>query len=142
MPKELAIGSTVYSCTLFKEIKWWVIILFQETVSILYWLLHQEHFLNRRVSVFPLHCGKPMFSPVVKIFLTKTCFSVYITHNFINFTWFALLSHQKFDERFLFKPGACYLIYHHFELPQKKYFWEYEWISNNAEFTFMEKTLK
>ena len=35
--------------------------------------------------------GKPIFSPLVKIFLTKIYFSVHITYSFVNFTFFLLL---------------------------------------------------
>ena len=39
----------------------------------------------------------------MKTFLTKTYFSVHITHSSVNFTWFALISPQKFADRHLFK---------------------------------------
>ena len=45
-------------------------------------------------------------------FLTKTCFSIHIT------------SHQRFNYRRLFKPGALCLICCNFALPQNKYFCE------------------
>ena len=45
-----------------------------------------------------------------------------MTYSFIDFIGFALLSHQRFDDRPLFKPGALCLICHHFELPKNKYF--------------------
>ena len=48
--------------------------------------------------------------------------AVCITHSSVNFTWYALLSHQKFDAIALFKPEALCLICCHFEQPQKKYF--------------------
>ena len=51
---------------------------------------------------------KPMFNPLVNSFLIKTCFSMHITHSPINFTWFALLSYQKFDKRPLFKSEALW----------------------------------
>ena len=38
-------------------------------------------------------------------FSAKTCFSIHIKQSSVNFTWFALLSHQKFDDRPLFMPG-------------------------------------
>ena len=40
-----------------------------------------------------------------KHFLTKMCSSIHITHS-VNLTWFALLSHQKFHDRPLFKPPS------------------------------------
>ena len=46
-----------------------------------------------------------MFKPFVNISLTKIFFSVYIIYSSVNFLWFALLSHQKFDNRSLSKPG-------------------------------------
>ena len=64
--------------------------------------------------LFDLHFKcKPIFTPPAKIFsflffFTKTCFFVYITHSSLNFTWFSLFSHQKFDQRPLFKPGALF----------------------------------
>ena len=71
---------------------------------------------------------KTMFSLFVKIFLTKKCFTVNIIHSFVNFTWFTLVNCQKFDDRLLFKPGAVCLIFLHFELSQKKYFYKIKMI--------------
>ena len=51
--------------------------------------------------------NSPLFKPGTS-FLTKTCFSVHITHSSVNFTWFALYNHQKFDDRPLFKLGASF----------------------------------
>ena len=45
--------------------------------------------------------GKCKFSKFVNIVFAK-----HITHCVVNFTWFALLSQQKFDDRPLFKLGA------------------------------------
>ena len=59
--------------------------------------------------------GKPMFSPFLNIILTKICFFVHIRYSSVNFTWFALFTHQKFDDRPLLKPGALHFICHHFE---------------------------
>ena len=42
--------------------------------------------------------------------MTKTCLSVHITYSLEHFPWFALLSHQKFDDRFLFQPEALSMI--------------------------------
>ena len=42
-----------------------------------------------------------MFGSFVNIF----CFSIHITHCSVNFTWFALLSYQRLDDRSLFQPG-------------------------------------
>ena len=39
-------------------------------------------------------------------FFTKTCCSGHITYSFVNFTWFVLLNHQKFYDKFLYKSGA------------------------------------
>ena len=91
-------------------------------------------FLYCRVSMFPLyrlsfqhaHRGKPKFRQFVNIFWTKTCFSIYIRHFSVNFSWFALLNYQKFDDRSVFKPGTFSLIFHHFELPQNNYFCKIE----------------
>ena len=62
-----------------------------------------------------IFCSKPIFRSFIHNFLTKTFFSVHITHSSVHFTWFALLSHPEFDDKPLFKPGACGLIYNHFE---------------------------
>ena len=68
-------------------------------------------------------CGNPMFSLMVKFFFfIKIGFSVSIIDSSVNYILFALLSHQKFDDRSLFKPGALCSICCHFELPQNKYF--------------------
>ena len=57
LPKKLAVGSTVNSCTFFKEINsdgsFYVPKDYQH--DLLYWLLCLELFLYRRVSVFPFH---------------------------------------------------------------------------------------
>ena len=52
--------------------------------------------------------GKPI-KLICNILLTKTYFSMHITHSSVNFTWFVLLTHQIFDDRILFKPGASFL---------------------------------
>ena len=59
------------------------------------------------------------FSPFV-IFFIKTFFSVHITY-LVNFTWFSLLCHQKFDVQVW-----CTLIFSYFELLQNKYISEIE----------------
>ena len=82
---------------------------------LLYWLLHRKLFLHPKVSVFPLQwllfffsTQRSLFRPFVNILLTITCFSVPIAHPSKDFTWFALLGHQKFDDRTLFKPGELW----------------------------------
>ena len=52
------------------------------------------------------HGTKPMLSPFVNIFFVLKDDSLYTSHNFINFTWFALFIHQIFDDRPLFKLGG------------------------------------
>ena len=106
LPKELAIGRTIYSCTFFKEIKK------DFQYDFLYWLLHLKLFLYLKVCFYSIHC---LFNSdfywqthvllICKHFLIKTTFSVHIQSS-INFTWFTLVSHPKFDDRYLFKPGA------------------------------------
>ena len=64
--------------------------------------------------------GKSMFSSFVKTFLTKTCLFVHITHSSVNFTWFALHSQQKFDDRPPYNSGGFCLVFSHFEQPQSK----------------------
>ena len=54
----------------------------------------------------------------------------------VNFIWFALLSHQKFDDRPLFKPGA--LICHHSEQPQNNFFCEIKIIFALDQFQTMQ----
>ena len=71
--------------------------------------------LNSTINLFK------QLGPFVKIFFTKTCFSVHITHSFVNFIWFVFLNHQRFHERPLFKPGAICLICHYFAQLQNKY---------------------
>ena len=75
-------------------------------------------FLYNRISVSTpwivfstqVHNGKPIFSQFVNIFLTKTCSSIDIAYSSVNFKWFALLSHQKLDDRLLFKLGVLFAI--------------------------------
>ena len=73
--------------------------------------------LNQCVSTSwtQANCGKLMFRPFINMLLTKTCFSVQITHSSIKCIWFALLSQQKFDGRPHFKPGAPGSFFYHFE---------------------------
>ena len=63
-----------------------------------------------------------MLSSFVNGFLTKTGFCIHIKHYFINLTWFALLSDQKFDARPPLKPALFCLVCRRFELSQNKYF--------------------
>ena len=126
MPKELAIGSIPYSYPLFKD--------FNSDESfhvpnhcqhdLLYRQLSRELFLYQRVSMFPFQIlslqnqvcnSKPLLSPFINIFFNKTCFSVYIILSSVNFIWFAFLSHEKFQDRPLFKLGALHLIRCDFE---------------------------
>ena len=51
----------------------------------------------------------------LKLFLTERCFFMYITNSSVNFAWFALFSHQEFDDRPLFEPEILCLIFHQFE---------------------------
>ena len=118
----LAIGSTIYNCTFFKEISCPESFLFPEQSawpSLLTALLRK---FSLPVNVFLLHglsfwhrfwVANPFFSHVVK-FLTKMFFSVLIKYSSVNFTWFALLSHQGYDDRPLFKPEALCLTCYHF----------------------------
>ena len=83
--------STFYSCTIFKEINSHES--FHISEDCLYWMLPPEHFLYWRVGVFPLYeTGLSWQNQFVNNFLTRSCFSVHITHSSVNFTWFLLLS--------------------------------------------------
>ena len=106
----LAIDSIVYMCTFSKEINGDESSHCPEDFQhdLLYRLLCPEIFLYQRVNVFPLNglsfslrfvVVNPLASSSVKIILAKTCFSTHITYSSVNFIWFALLSHQKFDDR-------------------------------------------
>ena len=44
----------------------------------------------------------------VVFFLLKHASQYTFTNSSVNFTWFVLLSHQRFDERPLFKPGSLW----------------------------------
>ena len=60
-----------------------------------------------KMTFFTDHCAQNFSFNKVSVFatsLTKLYFSVYITHFSVNFTWFALLSHQILNNRPLFKP--------------------------------------
>ena len=119
-PKELAIGSTVYSCIFFQGNQSWWILSCPRRLSVWPSLLtttprpfslRESLFVSSLLTVFLTlaHSGKPIFSPFVNIFFfTKIYLSIYITHSSVNFTWFALLSSQKFNDRPLFKPGALF----------------------------------
>ena len=68
-----------------------------------------------------------------------------IAHSSVNFTRFVLFSHQRFDDKPLFKPGAPIFDLLPFWIASKQIFlWDwndfcYKPIANNAEFIFMEK---
>ena len=66
--------------------------------------------------------------------------SLYTTYSYINFTWFVLLSHQKFDDKSLFKPGDLYNLLP-FWINSKQNNFHYKTVLNNAEFTFIKKSI-
>ena len=75
-------------------------------------------FLTREsVCLHSIETDKLMFSLYAIIYddFTKTCFSIHITYSPVNFTSFASSSHQKFDDRPLFRLGALHLICCHFK---------------------------
>ena len=149
--KALAVGNTVYSCTFFKEINSDGSLYIPEGYQhkLLYWLLCPEVFLYWRVGLLLLKglsfqlgfVADHLFSPFVNIFfLTSTYFSVYITSRFsVNFTWFAFLSHQKFDETTVqaWSTGFATILNLKKFLRGKTFC--YKPISNNAEFVSIEK---
>ena len=108
------------------------------------------NFIFQKISVFSPHdlsfwlwlAVANHALPICRPFLTKTYLSLPITKSSVNFTWFALLSHYKFDKSLL-KPGELCLICCHSELPQNKNFNEirifFATFPNNAEFTFFWK---
>ncbi len=60
--------------------------------------LHSMDYLFDSGSLAQTHV-----KPTCKHFFSKTCFSVNFTHSPVNYTWFGLLSYQRFDDRPLFK---------------------------------------
>ena len=109
----MATGNILYSCTFFREISSnGSFHISEDYIVPLYWLLHPE-LLFTRESVY-CHCmdflnqacsGKPIYKDFFFFFLPNTWFSVYITQSSVNFTWFALLNHQKFDDGPLFNAS-------------------------------------
>ena len=95
--------------------------------------LRRVHFLlySQYISTLLTVCSikarwcKPTFSPFVNFFFIKTCFSVHFKQCSVNFTWFEVLCHQKFDDR----PIKAYMNSH------KKYFWRLSWFlrCNNSK---------
>ena len=86
----------------------------------LQWLICHKTKPNHRIalcfhSITYARRGKLKFSWFVIIFFIKTCFSIYITHSPVNFTWSALHNCQKFDDRPLFNPRTLCLICYQFE---------------------------
>ena len=107
---------------------------FQKSVSRIFFIDHctlNSFFTRESLCFYFMNCF--FFSIQAQ---TKTCFSLHITHS-VSFTWLALLSHQKFHDRFLFKPETHCLICHQFELPLNKYFCEIKIIF--AIFKFSKK---
>ena len=82
--------------------------------------------------------GHLMFSPFVNIFWIESYFSMHITHSSLNFTWFAFLNQQKFDDRPLFKSWDVCLISSNFVLSQKKYLCKIKIIFSINQFQRMQ----
>ena len=58
----------------------------------------------------------------------------------VNFTWFALLCHQKVGDILLFRHGALCLIWRNFRQPHSQYFSETKiTFTKNAELTYIRK---
>ena len=111
MPQKLAIRGTFYRRTFLMKINsdgpfhipenWPLLTMASRTFS-----LSESHCVSTLWAVFLIQagCRKPVFSPFINFFFffffffTITCFSVHISHS-ENFKWFALFSHQKFDDR-------------------------------------------
>ena len=89
------------------------------------------------VFSFQVCCGKTIFSPFVIFFFffTKTCFSIHITLSSVNFTWFALLSRQNFDDRLLFYLSSFWMA------SKQIFLWNYNnfYYKNDTEFIFIRK---
>ena len=112
--------------------------------DLLYWL-----FLYHRVWVFPFHelsfwfrlvVVNPCLTHLLTIFQLKhaASSSLYTSHIFGEF-WFALFSHQKFDDISLCLSLENCLICCHLVSPQNKnMFWDKS-IPNKAGFTFIVK---
>ena len=110
--------------------KWWALSCSKRrsllTATTRTFSLSEKQYVSIPCTVFSTrtHSSKA----ICKYFLTKTYFSVPIIHFSVNFTWITLFSHQRFDDRPLFKPGALCLIYCHIFC--------YKPIPNNSKFTF------
>ena len=112
--KALFIGCIVYSYTFSRISILMSPIKSQKTLNMNLFLttaprtfsLPDSQCISTQSTVFSIQtlCGKPIFSPLVNIF----GFSVHITHSCVNFIWFALLSHQAFNDRPLFKRGELF----------------------------------
>ena len=144
--------SIVFSCSFCKEINSdESFLVTEDSQNDNYWSLFQELFLYRKVSVLSLQgmsfwlmfIAVNRFSPFLDI-LTKTCFSLHITHFSANIIWFALINYQRFDGRSLFKPVASFG-WPPFWIAGKQIFLRdlnrfcSKPIPNNAEFIFIEK---
>ena len=109
--KELARENVVYCRTVFKESNSHesVYITGDCQQDLLYWRVSA---CCIPLSVFSTQSrrGKPMFNAFVKIFSTKACFSLHITHFSGNFKWFVILNHQRFYDRPLLTPEEHYSI--------------------------------
>ena len=117
----MVIGNTVYSLSFFKK----TINLSSFHVpehsqnDLLYWPLNLEIFLYwifRWLSFQELsfRIKLEVTTPILAYF--KTFLTVHITHSTLDFIWFALLNHQRFNDWPLFTFGELYLMeFHHFE---------------------------
>ena len=97
------------------------------------------HTKVKEPNVSYLPKGKPIFRPFVGGGLKHAFLFT------VNFMWFALLSHQKFDDRPLFKPGALWFAAILNSIKTFLCGWNnccYKLIPNNSGFTFMKNILE
>ena len=111
--KESGKRSSSYNCTSQVTYPF----LTQKTVSMTFLTdccTRDFSFTVKSVWFYSVYCLFDIL-PICKDILTKTYFIIHITHSSIYFILFELVSHQKFDDKSLFKRWALCLIHCHFK---------------------------
>ena len=127
----MVIGSTVYSCSFFKKINsdGSFHVSKDSQHDLLYWLLHLELFSlseSQGFSTIWAKTYKPeyfQFNIIVansclvhsNIFLTKTCFSLHLSHSFVKFTFLQFITSKNLMTEFCSSLEHSCLIFCHFE---------------------------
>ena len=115
-PKELAVGSTVYSSTFFRKLLVIGPFMTQNTVSMTFFTdcYSQNFFFSWESVCVPLY-GLSFQLVVANPCLVQRILLCTYIQSYVNFKWFVLLSHQKFHDWPLFEAVTRSFIFNYFE---------------------------